>query len=101
MQNLAADVQGEGEGADEDADDVDDVVAIVEDLARAAAVLAPLLLRLQGAREGLCHEGPLEQRNVGLRRRWVARRRRERVDQLQHKESRERAAKVRDTIRIG
>lgn len=56
MQDPAADVHDKGKEANGNAYDVDDVVAVVLDLARAAAVLAPLSIRLQGAREGLRHE---------------------------------------------
>ena len=49
MRYLAANVHGKGKEADEYADDVDDVVAVVEDLAGAAAVFALLPVRLQRA----------------------------------------------------
>ena len=47
MRYLAANVHGKGKEADEYADDVDDVVAVVEDLAGAATVFALLAVRLQ------------------------------------------------------
>lgn len=59
MQNLRSYVEQEGDGADEDAHDVDDVVAVAKDLTSTTSVDTPLLVGLDRAREGLGDEGTL------------------------------------------
>ncbi len=92
-----ADVRHEGDDTQQDADDVDDVVAVPGHLARTAAVEAALLLGLERARKGLRDERALERRRrVRLAR--DASRDGEIVDQTQDEEARESATQIGDAF---
>ena len=72
MQDLGPNVHGKREEADQDTDDVDNVVPIARELAGAAAVDAQLLVPLHGAGKGRRDKGGLEEGGVDFARGRVA-----------------------------
>lgn len=61
LQYPLANVEEERQHAKCHAENVDNVVAVMQDLARAATIGATLAIDLYGTGEGLRHERPLEQ----------------------------------------
>lgn len=100
MQHPLANVEEERQHTKCHAEDVNNIVAVVQDLARAATIRAALAIDLYSTGEGLRHERTLEQRLVELARGRVADGGGEVVDHLKHKDSRECAAQVGYTLEI-
>ena len=92
MKYLGLDVPQERHHAEQHAQNIDGVVAVMHCLACATAVLADLLVGLDGAREGRGDEHALEVFGVGAA--GVAGRRGEDVDEAEDEVSRERATKI-------
>lgn len=63
-QDLFPDIHDKSQDTNDDAQYIHHIIPVVQYLARAAAVNAPLLLGLDGAREGFRHQRALEQRRV-------------------------------------
>ena len=85
-----------GDGANEDAEDVGNVVAVALNHAGAAAIDAAILLGLERAREGSSHEGIFQgvcrRRNAGRKAGSLS----EKIDEFEDEEARECTTQVRD-----
>lgn len=99
MQDFRSDVSHKRHHADDDADDVHDVVSIAEHLTGSATIGAPLLVELNGTRERLRDEWSLQVGRVELFSRRMAGGNRKIVDQLEDEKFGKGAAQVRDAAR--
>ena len=100
MQDLGPNVRDKGHHANQDADNVDNIVPVTEHLARAAAAHAKLLLGLHGASERCCHQGSLEKRGINLASGRVTGSHGEVINQFEDEELGECSTKVRYAMNV-